>query len=168
MIEYLLCIATGLLAKLADRSRSKPAAVLAGFLYGLGGGFLATRSQAFATVAYGLVAGELAAGKVDKLGHYAAVFAFIAAVAFLGFVQPSYTVLAALVLLAFADEFLHDKGAKAKGVLGLVAGHRLLSDLGALLLSVFTGEWVYFAAVACFDLGYQGFELVESRLRVRK
>ena len=167
MIEYLLCIATGLLAKLADGS-GKPAAILAGFLYGLSGGFLATRSQAFATVAFGLVAGELAAGKVDELGHYAAVFAFIAAVAFLGFVQPSYAVLAALVSLAFADEFLHDKTAGAKGVLGFVAAHRLLSDLGALLLSIFTGEWVYFAAVACFDFGYQGFELIGSRFRVRK
>jgi len=165
LLDYVLCLAVGFAAKFADREVSPTRGYAAGLAYGLLGGFLATRSPSFAAVACALVAGELLAGKVDKAAHYLAGAAFFVTVAALGFVQPPIAFFALLCALAILDEWMEAAAEDFPPALSFIARYRLLSDLGALALSLVTGDWVFFIAIACFDLGYQLFDWLDYRLK---
>lgn len=169
-MEYLLCFATGFLTKLTDWQVDEKLFVykhfqyVTGFLYGFGAGYLITRSTPLATVVIAVTIGVLLGAKIERRAHQYALAALFLALAFWGVPPIDFVVLGALVAFGFADEALNDflEGRRVP-VLSFVGRHRLLLDLGALGVSIWTGEWAYFLALICFDAGYQLVNLLAPR-----
>jgi S-adenosylmethionine decarboxylase len=98
----------------------------------------------------------LLTGKIDKRAHQLAIASLFTTIAILGLPAINLFILAALIALGIADELLNDYSEKNRVPLfSFVAEHRLILDLGALAISIVTGEWAYFLAMASFDLSYQ-------------
>ena len=162
MLEYLLCFLTGFLTKLTDRQVddklfiSKNLQFITGALYGLGAGYLASLSTPLATLILAITIGVLLTGKIDKRAHQLAIASLFTTIAILGLPAINLFILAALIAFGIADELLNDYiEGKGSSPFAFVVRHRLLLDLGALAVSIATGEWVYFLALVSFDLAYQ-------------
>lgn len=162
LLNYLLCFVVGLLAKFTDWQVDEKLFVrknlqyVSGALYGLGAGFLLTQSSSFASLVIAITIGVLLGGKIDHRAHQYSLAMLFGAMAFWGVPPINAFFVGFLLVFALLDEALNDLfAAKKLPLASFVARHRLLLDFGALLLSLYSGDWTYFIALVCFDVGYQ-------------
>ena len=173
---------TGLLARYTDafekNKRYVHFTLISAVAYGFGGGVLAAASPAFAAVVFGIVLGVVFGGKVDSRQHHVAV-AVLFLTALLLNTAPLFIPLAILCAASFLDEDLHESiscefkrskiaarrlargrvrggardGKRAFSPIKALLGSRVLVELAALVLGLFTGAWVFLACVLAFDAG---------------
>ncbi|MEM0475627.1 MAG: hypothetical protein QW343_02430 [Candidatus Norongarragalinales archaeon] len=159
----LLFFVVGLFARFTDvfekDKRYTRFTLFSGIAYGFGGGILAAVSPAFAAVVFGIVIGVVIAGKVDSRQHHAAVGVLLLTALLLK-TAPLFLPLAILCFASFLDEDLHEivcaQKKKRRGVCSLLEfalGSRVLLEAASFVLSLCTGNWLFFAGVVAFDAG---------------
>ncbi len=174
MFEYVLCILCGCLVKLADDiaddprlSRHNTYGYMAGIAYGLVGAIIFTQSPVFATAVLAVIIAVVLAGKEDHPIHYAAMLAFVLGSIAIGLKTPYFLLLAALVIAAYADEFLSDRaslGQITNKTLRRLLSYRIVLDLAAIAVSIALSEPAYAFAVVGFDAGYQLMGFLDVKL----
>jgi len=95
-------------------------------------------------------------GKIDSTVHYAGLGAFALSAAMLGPVMPDPVLLAAFLGAGVADEVgngLADRS-RIRGPLASFFSLRLTMEAAALLISAYTGTWVFIASILSYDLGF--------------
>ncbi len=132
--------------------------LVSAFAYGLGGGVLAAFSPQLAAVVFGIVLGVLLAGKIDSRQHQLAV-GVLFFVALLLNTMPLFIPLVCFTLASFLDEDLHElitasRKRLKRSLLPSIFSMRLLAEVAALGIWVWSGQWIYFASVVAFDAGY--------------
>ncbi len=159
----LLFFAVGVLSRFTDAfERDKRYAhftLAAAVAYGFGGGILAAASPAFAAVVFGIVLGVLLGGKIDSRQHGVAVGVLFLTALLLN-TAPLFLPLVCFTIASFLDEDLHELAGKLKtriktkrSLVETILGSRVLLEASSLVLSAFTGNWVFFGAVFAFDAG---------------
>ncbi len=113
---------------------------------------LVLSNYALATIFLAMLAGVFFAGKINVGPHRAAV---LITLVFVLAKQPVFN--APYLLLfstaCFADEWVHERKWK-NHLIKKIAEKRLLLEFTAFLVSVYSGEWLYFTGVLSFDAGY--------------
>ncbi len=176
MVETLLLLAaavvTGALVKLADDQADRKVFFFkygqqaAGVAYGVLLGSLMTASAVPSAVFTAMLAGNIAAGKIDRTPHYVGAAIALCVLAAIGFPQGfSFALFLLLAAAALADEKLHDwserkllKNEKVNAIVHAVGENRGVLKLAGLAASAATGEWLVLAAIIAFDLGYVAIE----------
>ncbi len=165
-LNFLISFFSGFTAKLTDdlidkKSHfNKKIKYFTAVAYGLLAGYLISSSAEFATLFLAVIAAVLIAGKIDDAAHFLAIAAIAAMIALLGLpaVIPAFFVF--FIIFAFLDEALPAIAAKKlrkgkKANLGpKLLGSRLWLDIACFALSAALNNWVYFFAIASFDIGY--------------
>lgn len=161
-LNFFLCIACGLSAKLTDFLVDDYPRVLvgakyaAGVVYGIIAGFLFSLSWPLATVITAIVVANLLRGKVDDLAHVLAVIAIVCVVGVLGFPGINLVFLAIIFLAALADEHFNNWSDRAhkKNFLTEFVRLRLTTDLAVFAIAIYSGQ-LEFLYLFGFDAGYQ-------------
>ena len=162
---FALAFLAGVLSKITDsieRKKSLSAlALLAGFSYGLAYAMLLSFGTEFATLFLGIAIAVILAGKIDSLAHQFAIAGFLSMLVFSGFPPTegfNVALLFSFAIVALADEKLNDfasKGKRKNNRLMLLFGkYRLLLEFSAIIVGFAFQNWVYLAALLCFDAGY--------------
>ena len=164
LIYYLLSFFAGALVKLTDYqvdTRKLPVRYieyLSSFWAGMIIAYLVSADSVFSSVFLGVIAANFAIGKVDTKAHQFMFVPIIFSIAIRGIAPPSLLLLGLFAALAFLDEYAHDRlTAKKKRVqhaVRFLAENRLFLEIFAVVVSVATGDFGYFLAIATFDLGY--------------
>ena len=167
VLEFVLASGTGALAKIADEpphgsfNFRKFLKYGSGLSYGIAGGYLLSVSPVFSALALAIVAGVLVAGKIDDRNHQLGIAAMLVSGIYFGFVVPDMFLMLFLLALGIADEYLNDaidrrkKASRPLKLFEMVLGSRVVLPLGALGVSIATGNYALFLAVAAFDIGYK-------------
>ena len=169
-VSLITALAVGFLSKLTDvqvdekRFFYKNLKFATGLAYGLLYALAMSFGVELATLFLGIAIAVLLAGKVNSKAHQFAIAGFLAAIAFFGFPKVDFVLLSGFVLFAIVDEFLNDyfDVRQSKGILPEIAKYRLSLEAFSLAVSAYTGDWIYFAAILAFDLGYLIAEKVSS------
>ncbi|MDP2974207.1 MAG: hypothetical protein Q8N60_04090 [Candidatus Diapherotrites archaeon] len=179
-LTFLISFFSGLAAKLTDDLVDKKPhfgrkiKYFTAVAYGLLAGYLISSSAEFATLFLAVIAAVLLAGKIDDAAHFLAIIAIAAMVVLLGLpgIIPAFFVF--FLAFAFLDEALPDIAAKKFGrskkkqvarqkIFGegekqafgqKFLGSRFWLDIACFVLSLALNNWVYFFAIASFDIGY--------------
>lgn len=175
LIGFIIAFATGFLSKLTDvqiderRFYAKNLVYLTGLAYGILYALLLSYSPEFAVLFLGIAIAVLLAGKIDSLAHQFAIASFLASLVFLGFPRIDALLLLGFIVFATIDEFLNDyfDAHNSKGVFSFIAKQRLSLEAFALVVSFFTGNWLYFAGILSFDIGYWLAELFSSKYALK-
>ena len=128
-------------------------------MYGAVAGYLASASADFATLIFGIMAGNIAFGRIDHKAHQLGVAVIIAVVAVFGLAQINALLFIAFALLAWLDEFLNDLE-KSPGVLG----ERPMLPLACIAIGAFYGNWIFLMAIVAFDASYRLADYAMGRL----
>lgn len=166
-LNFLISFFSGFTAKFTDdlidkKSHfNKKIKYFAGIAYGLLAGYLISSSAEFATLFLAVIAAVLLAGKIDDPAHFLAIAAIAAMAVLRGMpaIIPAFFVF--FLVFAFLDEALPDISAKKLGrgkkkqTFGKkFLGSRFWLDIACFALSLALNNWVYFFAIASFDIGY--------------
>jgi len=166
-LNFLISFFAGLAAKLTDdlidkKPRfSRKIKYFTAVAYGLLAGYLISASAEFATLFLAVIAAVLLAGKIDDAAHFLAIAAIAAMIALLGLpaIIPAFFVF--FLVFAFLDEAMPEisakklgKGKKKQAFWQKILGTRFWLDITCLALSLALNNWVYFFAIASFDIGY--------------
>ena len=151
MLSLLLSFLSGFFVSLTDRLSDKKNKLgfFTAIAFGLLLGFLISQGGAVSEVLAGGFLGVLIAGKLDSRPHLTGAIALLATLGFLGLPIVNPTLVLLFTLAALIDEYLDERLSKKKFVLT-----RPLLPFFALLISLASGKWEYFTAIALFDLGY--------------
>lgn len=156
----------GLLVKYTDflsdskRVRKRGWRYLSASAYGAIIGFLLGANAMVSGLVAGNVIGNLFSRKFDEKAHYfalavALIFGIWSVAAF-GLKQFSFAIfpiILAFAIAAFCDELLAERlKKKNRKIFGVAL--RPIVPIAALLISAFTGEWIYFFAMLSFDIAY--------------
>ncbi|MBS3070104.1 S-adenosylmethionine decarboxylase [Candidatus Micrarchaeota archaeon] len=171
LLGLITAFCTGFLSKLTDvqvdekRFFFRNFKFATGLAYGVLYALALSLGAEFANLFLGIAIAVLLAGKIDSKAHQFAIAGFLGALVFFGFPQANALLVLAFVVFALLDEFLNDyfDVHPSKGILAAAAKQRLSLEAFALALSIYTGNWVYFAAILSFDLGYRGAEKFSAR-----
>lgn len=154
---------TGIIVKLVDQAEDRKirlfrnANALLGIAYGFLIAYVMLKSDLVANLWMAAVLGNVLAGKIDAPGHRTGIFSMLFALAVLGFPEFNPYLLAVFALAAYLDEFLPAlaKKIKIKNKTAVrMASYRLLLEAAAFAVSFLSGQWVLFASILLFDLGY--------------
>ncbi len=162
---YVLVIVSGFLTKLTDnlvdeRFLSNPNLKYAtGLAYGIVTGYLISLDTALATLVSSIVIGNLLFGRIDHRAHQLALAGMFFMILLFGLKDISIPILAAFALFAWLDEFLNEKS--DRGELNIptpfnrIVHHRIMLEIAALTISLYTQNPIYFFSLLLFDLSYQ-------------
>lgn len=167
---FVVAFACGALAKLTDVQTDRKlfffprAQYVTGALYGIAGGLLLALNAQFTNLFFGVLAGVVLTGKIDRFAHRIAIAAVLLVLAFLGLPQGiSFPLVLLFTLAAGFDERLNDwsetrenNGKRVPRILAFIGENRLSLELVSLLLGIATGQWLYLLATLSFDVGYLG------------
>lgn len=154
---------TGILVKIVDQFEDKKvklfknANTLLGITYGFLIAYVMLKSDLVANLWMAAVLGNLIAGKVDSAGHRLGIFSMLFILAVFGFPRFDAHLLVIFVLAAYLDEFAIELGKKRRiknEFIARMASYRLLLELTAFAVSFYTAQWIIFASILFFDVGY--------------
>ncbi len=154
---------TGILIKIVDQFEDKKtklfrnANTLLGTAYGFLTAYVMLKSGLVANLWMAAVLGNVLAGKIDAAGHRIGIFSMLVILSFLGFPKFDAYLLAIFVVAAYLDEFLTELAKRSKiknEFIARMAPYRLLLKAAAFAASIYTGQWVIFASILLFDIGY--------------
>lgn len=129
---------------------------LMGICYGLLIAFIISSTPILAELGIAILLSLLVLGKIDHPGHYFGIGSAVFALAVWGFSPVSLPLLGMFILFAFVDELgnhFADKG-RITGIPGRFFRLRLTMEAVTLILSAYTGQWIYFLAMLCYDAGF--------------
>lgn len=153
---------TGILVKLVDdiedkKLKIKNVSVFLGMFYGFLTGYVIIKSPIAANLWMAAVLANIAAGKIDATGHRFGIFAMLSTLVLIGFPQFNFYFILLFLIAAYFDEHLKNMSDSRKirnKKLSKLASYRLLLEMSAFAVSVYTGQWILFASILFFDLGY--------------
>lgn len=156
---------TGIVVKLTDQIEDKKIknrtiknfSPLLGTFYGFLIAYVILKSPAVANLWMAAVLGNMLAGKIDSTAHKLGLFSMLATLSIFGF--PSFNVILLVLFFAAAylDEFLKGLGesGKIKSIIfNKIVEYRLILEATAFAVSLYTAQWILFASILIFDLGY--------------
>jgi len=161
---FIIFFMTGFLTKLADEYdnkkllRYKILLFIAGPLYGLFIGMVILIQPLVAPLWLGAVFGNIIAGKIDSLSHYAAMAALIITLLFSGTLSLNVLLIVIFTLVCVLEEFIHYLAVDKKKVKNKTFRNfielRPLLEVVAFIYSWIIGEWVVWLSLLLFDIGY--------------
>lgn len=154
--------ATGILVKLVDqiedkKLKMKNMSALLGIFYGFLIAYVMIKSPIVANLWMAAVLANIAAGKIDAAGHRFGIFTMLIVLILMGFPQFNFYLIALFLITAYFDEHLKNMGDARKiknKTFAKMASYRVVLELTAFAVSVYTGEWILFASILAFDVGY--------------
>lgn len=173
MINYFLSFACGAFTKITDNLIDdryfikKWIKLFFAIAYGSIAGYLTSFSEPFATIILAITIGVLLKGKIDDKIHQTAIAFMFLTIAILGFKQPNLLILSIIVVASWMDEWINEfieTKEEKKGFFEKILSKRITADSAALVVSLATGEWTYFLAIASFDLAYHFLDFLMPKI----
>ncbi|MBI3413138.1 MAG: hypothetical protein HY051_03595 [Candidatus Aenigmarchaeota archaeon] len=156
---------TGIIVKLTDQMEDKnkksnsmkniPAFL--GTVYGVLISYVMLKSPVVANLWMAAVLGNILAGNMDVKGHRIGIFTMLSVLAVFGFPKFESYLLLVFTVAAYFDEFLKDLGESGKiksTIFNRIVEYRLILEATAFAVSLYTAQWILFASIFLFDLGY--------------
>jgi len=162
MFTFFILFISGFLIKIGDSIEDdglkirKEFAYIIGFLSGFLLAYIISSYHVLATLGISVVIAILLAKKIDCRTHSIVVASLFFFLAFFGFPKIDIFLTAFFVIVAILDEILNDllKIKNIKRPLRIFFKYRLLLETSAFFVSVLIGEWLFFAGILTFDIGY--------------
>ncbi|MFH1056523.1 MAG: S-adenosylmethionine decarboxylase [Candidatus Micrarchaeota archaeon] len=162
LFGLVVAFVVGFLSKLTDvqvdekKFIAKNFKFATGLAYGILYALLLSFGIQFATLFLGIAIAVLLAGKIDSKPHQFAIAGFLFALVFFGLPQVNLLFLVLFVAFALLDEFWNDyfDVRRSKSLLAKIAKYRLSLEAFAFVLSVYSNDWLFFAGIIAYDVGY--------------
>ena len=154
--------ATGIVVKIVDeisdkKLKIKNASALFGMFYGFLIAYVMIKSPVAADLWMAAVLANIAAGKIDATGHRFGVIFMLTALILMGFPRFNLYFVALFLAAAYFDEHLKNMSDARKiknKAIAKAASYRIVLELTAFAVSIYTGQWIIFASILAFDIGY--------------
>jgi len=159
---FLLVFITGILNRIADMvaddglKLSNNYSYPIGAVYGLLIAYTISIYPVLAPLAIAVLLSCVFTGKIDSEVHYLGIGTFLFFIYIFGLPPVQLLIfigfLAAGILDETGNRFADEK--RFRGALGWFFGLRLTMEVSAFLISLITGEWIFFLAIVFYDLGF--------------
>ncbi len=154
--------ATGIVVKIVDdisdkKLKIKNTSTLFGMFYGFLIAYVMIKSPAVADLWMAAVLANIAAKKIDATGHRFGIFTMLTALILMGFPRFNFYFVSLFLIAAYLDEYLKNMSDARKiknKFIGKAASYRIVLELTVFAVSVYTGQWILFASILAFDIGY--------------
>jgi hypothetical protein len=154
--------AAGFLTKVSDMAADdgldlgRRLSYVTGLSYGFILAWIISGYPLIAPLALAVVLGVVFTGKIDHTVHYLGIGSMVLFLSIFGLQPVSIALLAVFLAAGAVDEIGNDL--TDKGKLGRVTStfftYRLFLEITAFAVSVYTGSWIFFAAMFSADMGY--------------
>jgi len=161
LLPYVIALIAGFCVKIVDwvdddKKGKNPIKWPLAILYGLLIGYLISTAS-FSVLFLAAVVAQVFARKIDTRAHILGVAVTAISMLYFGLAPIPYNFFAYFLILAFLDE------ADFIGKLRPLEKYRIVLKVGALLM-VLVGRWDFFAGIIAFDIGYELFNQVQTRI----
>lgn len=162
---------TGVLTKFADLIADDGLEIRRVFSYSIGVvygvliAYILATHPLLAPMGLAAVLAVLLTKKIDQRPHNIGIASMFLFMGIWGFPKIDIVMISVFLASGLIDEVGNDKAdeGKMRGVLRKVFEYRLVFEITAFLVSLFTGEWIIFFGMLSFDAGY----LITKRLGKR-
>ncbi len=162
MLEIIpLAFLSGSLAKIADMyadglSIGSRVSYIIGGIYGFLLSYMMASFPVLSPLVIAVVLGVLLAGKIDSPVHYTGIGCMIIFSIIMGIGPVDVILVLFFLSMSAADEIGNDivDRKRLSGVLAVFFRMRLTMEVGTFMISLLTGEWLFFISMVAADAGY--------------